>query len=97
MAVPDRRVANSEIAPQIGVTEEWIGKRTGTSSRPWAREGERMSDFAARAGKAALERAGLEADQLDLVLVATLDVRRDHPGLGADRRRNAGRRQRRRA
>lgn len=71
MAVPDRRVANAEIAPQIGVTEDWISKRTGTSSRPWAREDERMSDFAAQAGAEALARAGLEPDQLDLVLVAT--------------------------
>jgi 3-oxoacyl-[acyl-carrier-protein] synthase-3 len=71
MAVPDRRVANAEIAQQIGVTEDWISKRTGTSSRPWAEEGERMSDFAARAGTAALERAGLAPEQLDLVLVAT--------------------------
>ncbi len=71
MAVPDRRVANAEIASQIGVTEDWISKRTGTNSRPWAADGERMSDFAARAGAEALAKAGLEADQIDLVLVAT--------------------------
>jgi 3-oxoacyl-[acyl-carrier-protein] synthase-3 len=71
MAVPDRRVANAEIAPRIGVDEDWIVKRTGTASRPWAVEGERLSDFAARAGVEALSRAGVAPADLDLVLVAT--------------------------
>ena len=71
MAVPDRRVANAEIAARIGVDEEWIAKRTGTAHRPWAVEGERLSDFAARAGSEALERAGVDPRELDLVLVAT--------------------------
>ena len=71
MAVPDRRVSNAEIAPRMGVDEEWIVKRTGTSLRPWAVEGERLTEFAARAGEAALARAGIEARDLDLVLVAT--------------------------
>jgi len=71
MAVPERRVSNRELAPRIGVEESWIAKRTGTAERPWAVEGERMSDFAAQAGREALERAGLDARELDLVLVAT--------------------------
>jgi len=71
MAVPERRVANEEIAAQLGVDADWIVKRTGTSRRPWAAEGERMSDYACRAATAALERAGLDAGELDLVLVAT--------------------------
>ncbi|HZU61252.1 MAG TPA: hypothetical protein VE983_09815, partial [Solirubrobacteraceae bacterium] len=71
MAVPDRRVDNSEIAPRIGVDVSWISKRTGTSSRPWAEDGQRLSDFAARAGGQALERAGVAPAALDLVLVAT--------------------------
>ena len=71
MAVPDRRVSNAELAPRIGVDEEWIAKRTGTAERPWALEGERMSDYAARASREALVRAGVDARDLDLVLVAT--------------------------
>jgi len=71
MAVPDRRVSNREIAAGMGVDEGWITKRTGTRERPWAEPGERMSDFAARAGREALRAAGLDAEQLDLVLVAT--------------------------
>jgi 3-oxoacyl-[acyl-carrier-protein] synthase III len=71
MAVPDRLVANAEIAELIGVEESWIAKRTGTRERPWAAPGERMTTFAATAGTTALERAGLPASELDLVLVAT--------------------------
>jgi 3-oxoacyl-[acyl-carrier-protein] synthase III len=71
MAVPERLVANRDIAPRIGVDEEWIVKRTGTSLRPWAAEDERLSDLAARAAAAALQRAGISAGELDLVVVAT--------------------------
>lgn len=71
MAVPERRVTNSELAAQLGVEEEWIVKRTGTGTRPWAVPGQRLTDFAARAGADALERAGVDAGELDLVLVAT--------------------------
>ena len=71
MAVPDRRVDNEQIAEALGVDVDWIVKRTGTLSRPWATEGERMSDFASRAASAALERAAIDAAEVDLVVVAT--------------------------
>jgi 3-oxoacyl-[acyl-carrier-protein] synthase III len=71
MAVPERRVSNEEIAAHLDVDADWIAKRTGTSVRPWAVEGERLSDFAAQAATAALDRAGLAAAEVDLVLVAT--------------------------
>jgi 3-oxoacyl-[acyl-carrier-protein] synthase-3 len=71
MAVPGRLVANREIADRLGVDEAWIGKRTGTSVRPWARDGERLSDLAARAATEALDRAEVAAREIDLVLVAT--------------------------
>jgi 3-oxoacyl-[acyl-carrier-protein] synthase-3 len=71
MAVPERLVSNAEIAASIGVDEEWISRRTGTARRPWAREGERLTEFAARAGELALARAGIDGAELDLVIVAT--------------------------
>jgi 3-oxoacyl-[acyl-carrier-protein] synthase-3 len=93
MAVPERMVANAEIASQVGVDESWIVKRTGTAVRPRAAAGERMSELAARAGAAALARAGLAAADLDLVLVATSTADEITPNaaplvaglLGADR------------
>ncbi|HWD64003.1 MAG TPA: beta-ketoacyl-ACP synthase III [Solirubrobacteraceae bacterium] len=71
MAVPERLVSNAELAQRLGIDEQWIVKRTGTRVRPWASAGDRLSDFAARAGQAALERAGVAASELDLILVAT--------------------------
>ncbi len=71
MAVPERLVSNREIAAQLGVRESWIAKRTGTSQRPWAQGEERMSEFAAAAGRLAMSRAGIDRRQLDVVIVAT--------------------------
>jgi 3-oxoacyl-[acyl-carrier-protein] synthase-3 len=71
MAVPERLVSNAELAERLGIDEEWIVKRTGTGVRPWALAGERLTDFAARAGERALATAGLSAAELDLVIVAT--------------------------
>jgi 3-oxoacyl-[acyl-carrier-protein] synthase-3 len=71
MALPERRVTNEQIAADLDVDATWIAKRTGTRERPWASSGERLSELAADAGRAALERAGIEPHELDLVLVAT--------------------------
>src|SRR3954464_9389468 len=71
MCVPDRSVPNAEIAERIGVDGNWIAKRTGIRERRIAWPEERLSAFAAEAGVMALERAGLAASELDLVLVAT--------------------------
>lgn len=72
MCVPDRAVPNAEIAERIGVDDNWIAKRTGIRERRIAWPDERLSAFAAEAGAMALERAGLGATELDLVLVATM-------------------------
>ncbi|HUZ28775.1 MAG TPA: beta-ketoacyl-ACP synthase 3 [Solirubrobacteraceae bacterium] len=70
-SLPAAVVSNGPIADRIGVTDEWIVKRTGISSRHVAAPGARLSDLAADAGRGALERAGVHARELDLVLVST--------------------------
>jgi 3-oxoacyl-[acyl-carrier-protein] synthase-3 len=70
--VPSARVTTTELAERLGVSEDWIVSRTGIRARPVAAPNERLSDFAARAGSAALSRAGVEPSDVDLVLVATL-------------------------
>jgi 3-oxoacyl-[acyl-carrier-protein] synthase III len=72
MAVPDQVVSNRPIAERLGIGDEWIVKRTGVRERRRARPPELLADFAAEAGEVALERAGVEATELDLVLVATM-------------------------
>ena len=72
MAVPDQVVDNAVIAEGAGVTEQWIVHRTGVRERRHVRDGERLSDLATAAGRQALEEAGVDAADLDLVLVATV-------------------------
>jgi 3-oxoacyl-[acyl-carrier-protein] synthase-3 len=70
-AVPERSVANGGVARRLGLSEGWIERRTGVHSRHVAAEDERTESLAVGAGADALERAGLEAADVDLVLVAT--------------------------
>ena len=72
MSVPAGAVTNAAIAARIGVSEEWILTRTGVRERRIAGEGESVTSLAAAAGREALERAGVGAETLDLVLVATM-------------------------
>jgi len=72
MAVPDNVVTNATVAENAGVTEQWIVHRTGVHERRYVSEGERLQDLATAAGRSALEEAGVAAEDLDLVLVATL-------------------------
>lgn len=72
VALPSNRLSSGELAVRLGVSEAWILSRTGVRERPMAEPGDRLSDFAARSGMAALEKAGVEAAELDLVIVATM-------------------------
>jgi 3-oxoacyl-[acyl-carrier-protein] synthase III len=72
MAVPEQVVTNATVAEGAGVTEQWILHRTGVHERRHVVEGERLQDLATAAGRAALDDAGLEPEDLDLVLVATV-------------------------
>jgi 3-oxoacyl-[acyl-carrier-protein] synthase-3 len=72
MAVPDNVVTNETVAAGAGVTEKWIVHRTGVHERRHVREGERLDALALAAGRGALEEAGVEPEDLDLVLVATV-------------------------
>jgi 3-oxoacyl-[acyl-carrier-protein] synthase-3 len=71
VSLPDAVVPNAQIAPRIGVTDEWIVRRTGIRARHVAAPGERLATHAANAATAALRRAGVSAADVDLVLVAT--------------------------
>jgi 3-oxoacyl-[acyl-carrier-protein] synthase III len=70
-SLPTTIVPNAQIAPRIGVSDEWIVRRTGIHARRMARPAERLTTHAAAAAASALKRAGVAAEQVDLVLVAT--------------------------
>ena len=70
--VPSEVVPNSAIAGRIGVDDAWIVKRTGVHTRRRAAPTDRLSDMATWAARRALADSGIEALDLDLVLVATM-------------------------
>jgi 3-oxoacyl-[acyl-carrier-protein] synthase III len=70
-ALPRRRVTNEELAKTVDTTDEWIVERTGIRSRYVAGEGETTASLATEAAKRALEQAGLTADAIDLIVLAT--------------------------
>jgi 3-oxoacyl-[acyl-carrier-protein] synthase III len=70
-ALPETIVPNAEIAAKLGIDAEWILKRTGIEERRSARPGERLFEFAAAAGAEALAEAGVDAADIDLIVLAT--------------------------
>jgi 3-oxoacyl-[acyl-carrier-protein] synthase-3 len=70
--LPEGILTSAELADHLGISEDWILARTGIRERRRAAAHERLSDYAARAGAAALAAAGVEAADLDLVIVGTM-------------------------
>jgi len=70
--VPERVVTNEELSKLVDTSDEWITQRTGIKERRIAAEGEFTSHMATKAAERALENAGVSADQLDLIIVATI-------------------------
>jgi 3-oxoacyl-[acyl-carrier-protein] synthase-3 len=79
MAVPERVVTNDELARRIDTSDEWIRSRTGIGQRHVAGPGEYTSTLATRAGREAIERAGVSPDAVDTVIVATCTPDRTFP------------------
>ncbi|MFI2351223.1 3-oxoacyl-ACP synthase III family protein [Streptomyces sp. NPDC019443] len=69
--LPKAEIGNEEVAERVGVTAEWIERKTQIRSRRFAASDEATSDLAARAGADALEQAGLSADEIDYIIVST--------------------------
>ncbi|MEI6210263.1 MAG: beta-ketoacyl-ACP synthase III [bacterium] len=69
--LPARRVTNDELAKTIDTTDEWIVSHTGIHARHIADENESSASLATLAAKMALERAGVKAEELGMVVMAT--------------------------
>ena len=70
-ALPKRVVTNAELAETVDTSDEWIVERTGIRARHIAGEGETTATLATDAARAALEAAGLAAQDIDLIILAT--------------------------
>ena len=69
--LPERILTNADLEKMVETTDEWIKSRTGIEHRHIAAEGELTSDLAQKAGRAAIEAAGLTPGDIDLVIVGT--------------------------
>lgn len=69
--LPANRVSNEDLAKKVDTSDEWITTRTGIKFRHIADEQEKTSDLAARAAEKALADAGVAAEEIDLIVVAT--------------------------
>ncbi|RKP55414.1 ketoacyl-ACP synthase III [Cohnella endophytica] len=70
--VPERRLTNQDLEKMVDTNDEWIVSRTGMRERRIAAPEQATSDLAYEASLQALQAAGLTADQIDLIIVATI-------------------------
>ena len=81
MYVPQKVLTNDDISKMVETSDEWIRERTGIQRRHLAEKGELTSDGAEKAGREALEDAGVAPEDLDMVIVATNSPDTIFPGV----------------
>jgi 3-oxoacyl-[acyl-carrier-protein] synthase III len=81
--VPDKVLTNDELSKLVETSDEWITERTGIRERHIAAPGQAASDLALPAARQALEQAGLDPSELDLVVVATVTPDMFFPSTGS--------------
>ena len=70
--VPEKILSNSDLETMVDTSDEWITKRTGIKERRIAAEDEYTSDMGAKASEKAIERAGINKSEIDLIVCATV-------------------------
>ncbi|MCB2410043.1 3-oxoacyl-ACP synthase III family protein [Hymenobacter lucidus] len=89
--VPSRVVTNADITELMETTDEWIQERTGIKERRWFEEGkDTTANMGANAARKALEMAGLEPDDVQMIVFATLSPDYFFPGSGVLLQRELG-------
>ncbi|HUY86119.1 MAG TPA: hypothetical protein VMU77_03320, partial [Acidimicrobiales bacterium] len=87
IALPDRVITNREFEDRLDTSDEWITERTGIRERRW---GGTTASLATQAAKQALEKAGLSAEQLDLVILSSATSDQTVPATSAVIAKNLG-------
>ena len=82
-AIPSRVVDNHEMTTYIETSDEWIQQRTGIVERRWVGEGETVESLTLEAARKAMEHAGVEATDIDAVIVSTVSHLVQTPSLAA--------------
>ena len=81
--LPSKVLTNDDLSKMVDTNDEWISTRTGIRSRHVVEEGELTSDMALKAANQALENANMTAQDIDLVVVATLTPDNTTPSVAA--------------
>src|ERR1700742_1487427 len=77
--LPKKILTNDDLAKLVDTNDEWIRERTGIRQRHIVSEGEKTSDLAVAAAREALLDAGMDANELDLIIVAATTPDRTFP------------------
>ncbi len=80
--LPDRVVTNEELTHRMETSDEWITQRTGVKERRWVADGQENSDLALEATRRALSLAEWKAEDLDVIIYASLSPDHMFPGDG---------------
>jgi 3-oxoacyl-[acyl-carrier-protein] synthase-3 len=78
--VPPKVWRNDDLKALMDTSDEWIQQRTGIKQRHWVEGRTTTSDLALEAAKVAISRAGIQADEIDMILFATLSPDHEFPG-----------------
>jgi 3-oxoacyl-[acyl-carrier-protein] synthase-3 len=84
--VPDNVVTNDDLSEMMDTNDAWIQERTGIKERRWIEKGsgDSTSVMGAKAGKIAMDRAGVSKDDIDFIIFATLSPDMYFPGGGVE-------------
>lgn len=88
--LPERIVTNAEMARLVDTTDEWIVERTGIRQRHIAADGQKTSDLALGAARKALEAAGVDGGDVDLIVLATATPDQTFPATATAVQRELG-------
>ena len=88
--LPAKIVTNAQLADRLRTSDEWIAQRTGIRQRHIAAEGEMTSDLATAAVQAALKHAGVSAEEIDLLVLATTTPDHTFPATATQVQANIG-------
>ncbi|MBU6153080.1 MAG: ketoacyl-ACP synthase III [Bdellovibrionales bacterium] len=80
MYVPPLRVTNHDLSKLMDTSDEWIRQRTGIEQRFWVEGNESTSDLALKASELAIERAGIQKSEIEMIILATLSPDHEFPG-----------------
>ena len=78
--VPDQIIKNDDLAELMKTSDEWIQSRSGIKERRWATEDITTFDLALKASSNAISKAGIEHDEIDMIILGTLSSDYFFPG-----------------